>query len=244
MVHVPDSGRPMERRSPRWLLVVRSSLAAALFGVSFAASIPSANASACPGTGAPFNTVFSPSTNGRGDKVSTMLVEDGTVTCGRVSSLIDHNSAYTSFVEIGWVENPAGAYTCVPVTTGPPTLLAFASVNGMASCAGSRSVSTGSRSVSDPNGDGSWQYMDHGVLVFTANTGTFFTGVEEDNGERLNFDNTAHADFNGLMRMGSSKTWVSWTGTALNAQESDDSGSHGCFYSDTHTAVKLIGTAC
>jgi hypothetical protein len=58
-----------------------------------------ASAIACPGPGAPLNTVYKAAANGRGARVTNpgMLVEDGNVDCGRVSSLLVCNATCGNF---------------------------------------------------------------------------------------------------------------------------------------------------
>lgn len=90
-----------------------------------------------------------------------------------------------------------------------------------------------------------WNYYRNGTDVWTSfDMSPFSGGSVYDNGERLNFSNTAHADFDGLKRMNGQGQWGDWGNTQLNTDLTDDSGSHGCKYSNTHTAVKLDGTPC
>lgn len=213
---------------------------------------------ACHDAGSPWNTAYKSGTNGRGDRVSGlgMGVFDGNVDCGRVSSVFVYNSSLTRYVEVGWFESPQGAYSCIQDTgTGadPPRILAFAQFDGMRDClnpAGSLSEGTQTFWVHDDNQDGIWKFYHSGTQVWTSfDMSPFTTGLLYDNGERLTFQNTAHADFDGLKRM-AGQNWVAWGSggstdtTTLDTALSDDSGSHGCKYSNDHTAVKLNGTAC
>jgi hypothetical protein len=153
-------------------------------------------------------------------------------------------------VEIGWYESPQGAYTCLDTTTGAVKEEAFASNSGMNNCLhGPGSIPDGvvdTFSVKDTAQNGIWSYGHGGSTIWTSpSLGSFNSGMVINNGERLNTGNTAHADFNGLQRMDSSNNFVNWASTSLlGGGFSDDSGSHGCKYSDIHTAVKLNGTAC
>jgi hypothetical protein len=175
-----------------------------------------------------------------------MAIYDGNVTCGRVSSIFVYNSAATRYVEVGWYENPAGVYNCLPVTNGPPKVLAFYLLDGVAACWGQPSTLSGGTTagfwVDDNNQDAIWNFFYAGTNVYNSGKmSTFTTGILVNNGERLNTDNTAHADFDGMKRMNSSQQWVDWTSATYS---SNDSGMHGCYYSATHQAVKEVGTAC
>jgi hypothetical protein len=208
-------------------------------------------AQACADAGAPWNTVYrSGGTDWWGDRVSNpgMGVFDGDVDCGRVSSIFVTNGAITRWVEVGWYESPQGAYVCIPTTSGPPKILAFAYFDGMVDCKDpSPNLGEGTDNfwVQDRDQDGVWRYFRNGNQVWTSpDMSPFNSGTLYNNGERLNFRNTAHADFDGLKRMNHQGNWGDWSNTSLDTELSDDSGSHGCKYSDTHTAVKLVETPC
>jgi hypothetical protein len=177
-----------------------------------------------------------------------MGVYNGSVSCGRVSSLFVYNSLGTRWVEIGWYEDPNDLYSCIPptVSSGPPKVLAYRKFDTDEGCQQNPStLSEGTDGfwVQDGNQDGKWNYYVKGTNVHTSQDLTpFVTGLLWNNGERLGTGNTAHADFDGMKRMDSSQTWKKWD--SVIDYQSNDPGSHGCEYSATHQAIKLVGTAC
>lgn len=93
--------------------------------------------------------------------------------------------------------------------------------------------------IQDNNQDGVWDFFHDAANIFSANMGTFVTGHLQNNGERLNTDDPAHADFDGLGRMNSSQNWVDWDNTHEDTPYSDDPNYNFFEYSNTHTAVTL-----
>jgi len=232
---------------------LRSELRLLLLSAADIALVPlsAVPAVACHDAGSPWNTIYKPNgSDWLGVQVSSpgMAIYNGDVSCGRVSSLFVRNSDWTRWVEVGWIENAGSHYACVPDTNGPPKILAYAKFDGMTGCknpASDLSEGTDGFKVHDDNQNGVWRYFHSGNEVWTSfDMSPFNSGLVEDNGERLNFSNTAHSDFDGLTRMNSSGSFTDWNSTDLHDGDSDDSGSHGCKYSDTHTAVKLNGTPC
>lgn len=231
-------------RGSMWSLVLLFSAAAGALIVLLATP---ARAS-CHASGSPFNVAYQNGTGGRGVRVANpgMGVFNGSVVCGRVSSIFVYSADLTDFVEVGWYESPQGQYTCIPTTSGSVKELGFAFQDGMSNCLESpATVSEGTDffSIRDDNQNGIWTFTHDEVQIWIGpNMGSFNSGVQLDNGERLSTGNTSHADFDGLQKRNSSEQWVSWSGTFLSVD--DDSGAKGCKYSDTHTAVKLNATAC
>ncbi len=198
----------------------------------------------------PLNTVVRLEPNGRGLKVSApgMGVFDGDVDCSRVSSLWVENSTGSRHVEIGWYEDPVDYYLCLPTTGTSPRIIAlsYEGPNDYDCWGNPRTLSVGTDAfgVHDRDQDGVWRFVHEGALVWTSpDMGSFVTGLLYDNGERGNLENTAHADFDGLKRMGSGGRWVA-PDSAYEVGYSDDPGSKPCIYSATHTAVKLNDTPC
>jgi hypothetical protein len=70
------------------------------------------------------------------------------------------------------------------------------------------------------------------------------SGIIDNNGERLNLDDGAKANFNRLERMNGNANYVDWNNTSHDSSLSDDPGYHGCWYSDTHTASLANGVSC
>jgi hypothetical protein len=227
-------------------LVVVTSIVGSTFLIMTATA-----ALACHDPGSPWNTVYKPGgTDWWGNRVSGpgMGVFDGNVDCGRVSSLFVTNGPITRWIEVGWYESPQGTYSCIPTTSGPPKILAFAVFDGMVDCKNpSANIGEGTDGfwVHDKDQDGVWKFFRNGNQVWTSfDMSPFNSGTLYNNGERLNFNNTAHADFDGLKKMLHQGNWADWNNTSLDTDLFDDSGSHGCKYSDTHTAVKLNETLC
>jgi hypothetical protein len=195
-----------------------------------------------------YNSGYSNGTGGRGVRTDNpgMEVADGSVECGRVSSMFVHSSDWTKFVEVGWYED-VDAYTCIPNSNGPPKELAFAHLNSMNGCLGSPAaiaVGTDAFSVRDDNQNGLWTYTHDGTQIWTSfNMGSFNSGNLLNNGERLTQGNTPHADFNGEYRRDATNNWVNWGNVSVYSG-SDDPGAKECFYSQTHQAVKLNATSC
>jgi hypothetical protein len=214
--------------------------------------IPSVPALAAPCFSQPLNTVTLTVESRRGIKVSNpgMGVFDGNVDCSRVSSVLVYNSLFTRAVEIGWYEDPANNYVCVPTTSGSPKILAFAYDGNDRFCwgnpTGTGSDATDPVEVHDANQNAIWVYKYDGSQVWTGpDLGSFTNGTLAGNGERGNEENTSHADFDGLKGMNHNQKWVATQGFYEAGESlSDDPGARPCFYSDTHTAVKLNGTPC
>jgi hypothetical protein len=97
----------------------------------------------------------------------------------------------------------------------------------------------------DQNQDGQWSFShDLSNIWNSPDLGNFNSGSEFTNAERGDTTNTPHADFDGLQRQDNNNVWSDWQNTSFSSAFSDDSGAHGCKYSDKHVEVKLVGTAC
>jgi hypothetical protein len=167
----------------------------------------------------------------------------------RVSTLIVHNSSYGTYVEVGHYESPQGDYACLDSTSGSPKVIALANLAGSFSCLHNPGgVTVGDNEgfrVQDGDQNGIWSYWHRDVdICESPDMQTFVTGILEDNGERLNGNDSAVARFNGLKRMNSNANWVDWTGTSIDGGESDDPGFKGCRYSDIHTRVIRNSDSC
>jgi hypothetical protein len=178
---------------------------------------------------------------GRGVRVSGpgMLVENGNVSCVRVSSIGVVDSS-DNFVEIGWFEDPGGelAGSC-DVTSGPPKLLVFALANGFPRCKDStRDLNPGFENfwVQDVDQNTEWRYYLNGDHVETLNT-PFTNGRPTNNGERKTLGDSARAEFDGLKRMNSSNDWVNWALTYIPVDTDPDY--RGCWRSNVHTEVQI-----
>lgn len=233
---------------------IASMLFACLLALSLGVIVAPAAQAACPENPSDaLNTVGSPSgSSWLGVRVSGpgMDVFDGAVSCTRVSSLFVLNSTGTRWVEVGWYEDPSGGgadYACIPSTSGAPKILAFSYDNGSVDCKTNGvglSEGTSGFYIQDQNTDGVWKFFKDGDQTWTSPDMTpFSSGWVASNGERNDFTNTSHAVFDGLNKMNDNGNWGDWNSTNEDSL-SDDSQAHFCKYSDTHTQVKLNGTAC
>jgi hypothetical protein len=148
-----------------------------------------------------------------------------------------------------WDENPQAKYNCLPQTSGSPVVEAFELNSTGSDCWGSPwTLSEGQDTfaVSDANQDGYWLWHVNGNPVFNNahSEGLFVSGIIDNNGERLNLDDGAKANFNRLERMNGNANYVDWNNTSHDSSLSDDPGYHGCWYSDTHTASLANGVSC
>ena len=197
------------------------------------------------GTSNPLNEVHQNGTAGRGVKSGVMAVYNGTVTCGRVSSLFVSSPDRTDFVEVGWMENPSGGYRC-SLTFGAPEQLAYQELDGLWDCVSNPltiAEGTDEFAVRDDNQDGYWNYTHNSSQFWTGSSmGSFNSGIPQNNGERLTTGNTSHSDFNSMQKRDSATTWVGWSGAFYLG--GDDPGAKSCFYGSNHQAVKLNATPC
>jgi hypothetical protein len=200
------------------------------------------------------NTAYQAAADGRGERVFDpgMGVYNGDVTCSRISSLIlCGNAMCTSYVEVGWYEDVGLGYACLDSTSGPVKELAFAVKSGASpSCLHNPASINDANSpdvfqMMDQNQDGQWSFShDLSNIWNSPDLGNFNSGSEFTNAERGDTTNTPHADFDGLQRQDNNNVWSDWQDTSFSSAFSDDSGAHGCKYSDKHVEVKLVGTAC
>lgn len=236
------------RTGIRWSLLLL--LGAAVGSLSVYSIHPAEASDGCPASGSPFNVFYQNGTGGRGVRTANpgMGIYNGDVSCTRVSSIFVYSADGVNFVEAGWYEDPTNTYFCLDDTSGPPKRLAYVRFSGMRDCKHfpgtlSEADSPDEFSIFDDNQNGIWQFHHNGSKYWESpDTGSFNSGVQQDNGERTNVHNTSHAEFRGMQKRDSSQTWVNWSGVFLGGD--DDSGAKGCFYSNTHQAVKLDGTAC
>jgi len=213
---------------------------------------PPAVAAPCPGAGAQWNTVTSPDTNGRGVRVTIpgLLIENDPVDCLRVAAVGDNNSSGLTYVEVGWYEDPSGGlnFPCIPNTSGPPKVIAFAAEDGVvAGCWATPSSPSGrdTFTVHDDNQNGLWTFLHNGNLVWTSpDLDPFHTGIIVTNAERWDLDDGAHADWDGLQRMGSTASWSNWQGTYRNTDYDNDPDFRPCIHTNTHVESKKNSNPC
>lgn len=197
----------------------------------------------CPSS---HRVIFSPDTNGRGVRVSGpgMRVSDTVVECARASTLSVVNSSETRFVEVGWYEEAVDVTPC-PQTSGNPRILVAKGINGVFTCdpdvIGPDTITNAPTDdgfwVHDDNQDGNWDYYHNGSFLGFFGLGSFITGDPRAQGERKSTHDSMYALHDGLKRMNSSKSWVSWTGTTIIVD--DDADYRGCVRSNTKVEVKL-----
>lgn len=237
---------------PKFPWRVLAYVCAVAAGASVVIALRSTAAMAAPCPGATLNTVTSPDTNGRGVRVTNpgLLVENDAVQCVRVASIGVNNVSGMTYVEVGWYEDPAGEadFPCIPTTSGTPKVIAFAAQNGtVAGCWQTPVTASGTDSftVHDDNQNGLWTFLHLGGLVWTSpNLSPFVTGIIVSNAERSDLDDGAHADHDGLQRMGSGATWTNWQGTFRNTSYDDDPGYKPCIHTSTHVEAKLNSHTC
>jgi hypothetical protein len=200
----------------------------------------------------PLNTAAEANVEGRGNRVTTpggMTVYNDSVTCARGSSLFVSDANFSTYVEVGWFEDPTpDTYQCLGNTTGSPKVFGEANLGFFpAQCATNVTLSTGADgfSVHDSNQDGVFVFGHDGSSFYTGpNLGSFNSGIVLTNGERTGDGNEpARSEFDSLDRQ-DANGWHSWTSPSEPTLVSDDPDFHECFDAGDHVRVIHIGTDC
>ena len=195
-----------------------------------------------------------------------MAVYNQHVDCGRVSSLFAMPESQNRYAEVGWYEDPlpnAGAYLCLPRTTGTPTFLAFQQASDLSfTCMDGGDDPPGTPesgspyefSVHDTNADGRWQYKLDGTVLWssptshtinTANMHSWTNGerqcVRASSGNPIAgcSPDSARSLFDRLNRMNSDGDWVLWQNSDSGTDPSnDDPAFHNC--KDSEDRIRVI----
>lgn len=201
----------------------------------------------------PRNTVDKEAIYGPGNRVQSpgMKVFDADISCARVSSLFVGTFDNSSFVEVGWYEDPPDPgwdFVCIGNSSVLPRELAFAYNSGLVSClASGASVPPGQDAftVSDANLDEVWTFGHGGSVFWTSPEMGFASGLLTTNGEREsnNFD-TAKSEFDGLQRMTLSGSWIPWQDASEYQAASNDPGFKDCIDADDHIRVIKEEASC